>query len=430
MLMSQDAMAMGHNPAATFVCLAMALEEKPKLGICALACYEKALTYLGSRDGGSRGVCGWERCVVLQQLGMVAFRLRRFDEAERWLGDCATACASTQGHPRDASLFGGAFSTQQTKLEFAAAIEKIRAATSHQQGDEAKSRLRAAEARRLEAAATGDAVKRVGAQAAPSTQQKAAGETPDEKAKALWAVGAAVERRLKRYSYADEGPTVLVILDLNEHLGLGEEASAAVISLRQFRVRCETFSVDVQLRLRHSDGKIWHFHLVLEPLAREIVPEDTVPRLKGKEGKRRLEVKLFKRDKQQAWYGDIVAEKRSGDNDPPPAAAVGKKQKGSSLAPAQPEKGTLLNPLTPEELARLPSPSGDNRDNRPSAFYGSPPVAESVTTVAATPVRAAAAMPEVAPKKIPAARVEPRASSPPAKTPIASATVVVLDALD
>lgn len=44
--------------------------------------------------------------------------------------------------------------------------------------------------------------------------------------KKLWAEQAE-EVRLKQYSFMDEGPTVLVMLDLNEHLPIGNDASAA-----------------------------------------------------------------------------------------------------------------------------------------------------------------------------------------------------------
>merc|ERR1711939_1012983 len=104
----------------------------------------------------------------------------------------------------------------------------------------------------------------------------------------------------------DEGPTVSLHLDLNDHLGIGEEASSAVDSLSQFRVMCENDQVDIRVRLQRENGSICQFQLFLKPLAHEIIPEDTVPRLKGREGKRRLEVKLFKRDKQTGWSGDLV----------------------------------------------------------------------------------------------------------------------------
>ena len=44
--------------------------------------------------------------------------------------------------------------------------------------------------------------------------------------KQLWAEEAE-EVRLKQYSFMDEGPTVLVLLDLNEHLPLEQASSAA-----------------------------------------------------------------------------------------------------------------------------------------------------------------------------------------------------------
>jgi len=153
----------------------------------------------------------------------------------------------------------------------------------------------------------------------------------------------------------DEGPTVLVMLDLNDHLGIGEEASLAVDSLRQFRVKCEETAVDIQLRLRRKDGRVAHFRLLLSPLQKEIVPEDTVPKLRGKESKRRLEIKLFKREKKDKWHGDLV---KGFDVAKPTAKAQ----------PPSAPKGSLLNPLTAEELAALPKPSDSRGDNRPSSF--------------------------------------------------------------
>jgi len=259
-------------------------------------------------------------------------------------------------------------------------VEKFRAKVCMELGDEGRARLHVAEGQRLEAAASGDAVERHAAAPrpgeagrAPPAQPKAAAAPgpaaiPRDAFKELWSEEPAEERRLKQYSYVDEGPTVMLILDLNEHLGIGQEASAAVESLRQFRVQCEAHSADVQLRLRRADGRVRHFRLLLQPLAKEIVPEDTVPRLRGKESKRRLEVRLFKRDKQQTWFGDLVA-----DSSRPGQLPTGTSTKGSSsVAPAgTAAKGTLLNPLTAEELARLPRPSGgSNSDNRPSSWPG------------------------------------------------------------
>jgi len=46
--------------------------------------------------------------------------------------------------------------------------------------------------------------------------------------KQLWAERPSEEVRLKQYRFVDEGPTVLVMLDLNDHLPIGHDASAAV----------------------------------------------------------------------------------------------------------------------------------------------------------------------------------------------------------
>ena len=75
--------------------------------------------------------------MVLQQLGAVCLRQRQLLDADRWLTDCKEACVHAIGHPRDANLFGGAFKTQNTRLEFAAMIEKMRAKVCHELGDEA-----------------------------------------------------------------------------------------------------------------------------------------------------------------------------------------------------------------------------------------------------------------------------------------------------
>ncbi|CAK0803481.1 unnamed protein product, partial [Prorocentrum cordatum] len=119
MVTSPDAAQMAAAPAATFVCLAMALEEKPKLGPGSIRCYERALGFLDNRGCGE---ASWERLVVLQQLGAVCLRSRRLEEALRWLSECASGCSKASGHPRDEQLFGGNFSTQQTRLEFTSQV--------------------------------------------------------------------------------------------------------------------------------------------------------------------------------------------------------------------------------------------------------------------------------------------------------------------
>lgn len=361
LLSSDDAIRMGGSPCATLVLLAMALEEKPKLSIAAIKCYERALPYLARRDGGANS---WENVVVLQQLGAVCLRQKHHRDAERWLSECAAVGADATGHPRDANLFGGAFSTPQTRSEFLSMTEKLRAKTCMEIGDQHGFQTHVAEGKRLEAMAKGDAVARQaeiaggGSSASTSTggteSPSAVGATSRLNPKQLWAAAPEEERQLKHYNYVDEDTTVLVMLDLNSQLGLaGTEGSDAVESLHQFRVKCEKDVIDVQLRLQHPvSGKVLHFHLLLEPLAKEIVPEDTVPRLRGKDCKRRLELRLFKLNKKEQWVGDLVslAKPRRDDN-------------------SGPTKGTLLNPLSAEELARLPRPSGATDDNRPSSWH-------------------------------------------------------------
>merc|ERR1711920_926188 len=105
-------------------------------------------------------------------------------------------------------------------------------------GDMTRAHQHLAEAQRLEASATGDAVDRVpetsatGSRNGASTTSSAPKQPTD-----IWAVAAGDPVRLKCYRYEDEGPTVLLTLDLNDHLGIGEEASTLVDSIKQFRVK-------------------------------------------------------------------------------------------------------------------------------------------------------------------------------------------------
>jgi len=383
MLSSEDAIRMGGAPAATFVCLAMALEEKPHLHLGAIRCYEKSLEIIDRKSKRLKQPTGsWERAVVLQQLGVVCLRQSLIREGERWLVECVQECAKTDGHPRDVVLFGGAFNTPQTRVEFVATVEKVLSKLYEQLGDQEKSRAHWQNVERLSRLSSSDAVERAVARGETAGQnaksgkeqsrsssgtgtgvaQTAAGSTP----RALWASSPAEERNLKEYRYVDEGPTVSVLLELNEHLGIGEEGSAVVQSLQQFRVHCNSDSVDIKLRLERKDSEVWEFCLHLAPLVYEIIPEDTVPRLRGREGKRRLEVKLFKKDKKITWRGDLVSSK---------APAV-KSTPATAKASAAESKGTALNPLSAEELASLPRPSGGTGDNRPSAWQAGPVLLE------------------------------------------------------
>eukprot|EP00928_Gymnodinium_smaydae_P046712 TRINITY_DN31135_c0_g1_i1.p1 TRINITY_DN31135_c0_g1~~TRINITY_DN31135_c0_g1_i1.p1 ORF type:complete len:462 (+),score=107.85 TRINITY_DN31135_c0_g1_i1:75-1460(+) len=358
MLASEDGIRMGIQPAATFVVLGMALEEKSQLQWAAARCYEEALNMIKpSKNGGG----SWERAVVLQQLGAVCHRYERYTHAKKWLAECAEECKILTGHPKDTVIFQGQLNITQTRLEFTSSIEAWRAQTFYKMGDMPQAQIHMAEAQRLQKLISGgDAVERVSADDTSSI-------VPTKTIKELWAADAGDETRLKRYRHNDEGPTVLLTLELNDHLEIGEQASFLVESLQQFRVNCTDDSVDIRARV-WLNGRAKEFRLYLHPLSREIIPEDTVPRLRGKEGKRRLEVKLFKREKQHEWFGDLV---RSGPKMPPLPDPENLKAGPAApkKAPAKPAaKGTALNPLTPEELAALPKPSGDGADNRPSAW--------------------------------------------------------------
>lgn len=340
MMSSREALSFLGSATAPLVLLALALEEKPCLEDAAIQCYAKTVELLrGERRGH------WERCVVLQQVGKVCLKHGQHRQALVWLNRCAEELLEATGHPKNMTLFAGAFKTQQTMAEFGATLEKLRAKSYMDLGDEEKCRYHYLEARRLEEAFNGDAVQRV--EALSGNKVSGVGD--------LWSVHASDERALTEYRYTDEGSTVLLILDLKDHLGL-DEALSHTVALQHFRVDCTNRSVVVRFRVRNADS-VQESVLRLTPLAREIVPQDTVPRLRGCAGRRRLEVKLFKEDKGLPWAGDFVASTGRGNSVKP--------EKVPSPAPV---KGTLLNPLSPEELAALPTPSGGRCDNRPSRW--------------------------------------------------------------
>lgn len=373
MLSSDDGLRMGANPAATFMCLAMALEEKPLLQLGAVKCYEKALQIfdkmrerLGEETGGS-----WERATLLQQLGAVCLKQNLPKEAACWLHECGAECATAEGHPREAVLFQGAFNTSQTRLDFVGQVEKLNVKAYNDLGNTQRARQHYEELQRLSRMQSGDAVERAMANDA-SQAPKAQAEKDTSVAanakldpKALWAAIPTEERSLSEYRFIDEGATVSLHLDLNDHLGIGAEASNAVISLAQFRVNCESECLNVCLRLQRENGNVCQFQLLLQPLAHEVIPEDTVPRLKGKDGKRRLEVKMFKRDKKQSWSHDLVRKQEP-------------KVKGNARASATQAKAdeapldSMLNPMSAEQLAKLPRPFCGSGDNRPSSWQEGP----------------------------------------------------------
>lgn len=381
-LTSDDAIRAGASLAATYTVLGMALEEKPYLEDAAVRCYERALDFL--HDDGR---AGWERCVVLQQVGQLCLKHNRTNDAERLLRQCAEETGKTEGHPRDVKLFAGAFSTGQTRSEFASTIAKLRAKTYFELKDEANARAQYNEAKRLEAVASGDAVERAVANSRQGAGPPAAPREDANDPKRMWAATPDETHRLTEYWFSDEGPTVLLIVNLREHVGLDGDAVGAVASLQQFRVSCKDRIVDIGLRLRRANGCLCHYQLRLDPLTKEIVPEDTVPKLRGSEGKRRLEVKLFKKEKDMPW-GGLVTEKpkaKAKASAPAPSPSAGVK---APKAPPKAARGTALNPLTAAELAALPTPGGGNAgDNRPSAFVS--PNAERTTEL-----RPAVAVPE------------------------------------
>lgn len=368
MLTSEDGIRMGTDPSATFVCLAMALEEKPLLQAGAARCYEKALELMEAKRKRLRITEGsWEKAVVLQQLGTVCLRQGQPEVGAKWLEESLVECSEVEGHPREAVLFGGAFNTKQTRLDFIGTVEKFTAKAYHDMGDNVRAQQHYEEVQRLSRMQSCDAVERTEAQNEAKASQSSVGtskpsnEAPPNAPKALWAATQVEEKRLSEYRFVDEGPTVLLVLDLNDHLGIGVEASNAVDSLAQFKVNCQDQSVDVRVRLMRENGKVCQFQLLLDPLVHEVIPEDTVPKLKGRDGKRRLEVKLFKRDKKIEWrMGDIVKQHIK----PKPSAADAKAK------PKSQAQGTMLNPLSADEIAKLPRPGGANTDNRPSSWQG------------------------------------------------------------
>mmetsp|Transcript_52755 Transcript_52755/g.123384 ORF Transcript_52755/g.123384 Transcript_52755/m.123384 type:complete len:518 (+) Transcript_52755:77-1630(+) len=340
MLNSPEAAQVCGNIEGTFVLLGMALEEKPMLQDVAVRCYEKAMDQMHAKPRGS-----WERCVVLQQLGTVCLKHNKLRDAGTWLEQCASESAEATGHPRDSDLFGGGFKTQQTRLQFQTMVAKLQTHLYAKLGDEAKARAAAAELERFAKLAQGDAVAKTTAEATCNS-----GCGSDSEFEELWK-RTAEAKTIKEYRFADEGATVLFMLELNEHLDLGPDASPLVGSLKQFKVHCKETSLEIILRLR-AKGSILEYRLNLDPLSHEVVPEDTVPRLRGKPERRRLEVRLFKQDKAMPWSGDL-----------------GKASKSAASA-VKASEPTLMHPLSVEELAALPRPatSGAGGLNRPSAW--------------------------------------------------------------
>lgn len=378
MLSGEQAIAYGAHRAGTFCLLAMALEEKPGLQDAAIRCYEKTMQLITDRGGS------WERCTVLEQLGKTLLNSKRYAESEKYMLDCLIEIDRTKGHPRDVQLFAGGFTTNRTRREFTSTAHKILAKLYMEQGRQQDLQYHYRLAQELEKEVSGDIVEKMSGgsestKGGPHT--KTSGQTvaqPVDEIAQLWQAVPLEKRNLKLYSYTDEDQTVSMILDLNEHLGIGPEASAAVTSLRQFKIECENDKCDVKLRLKHQ-GCIWEFRLLLLPLYEEIIPEDTVPKLKGKPEKRRLEVKLFKKDKKRSWY-KLLNETEEGKRRLAQEVNKGVKE-------AETQKATQFNPLSAEELAALPVPGG-NATNRPrnvqSAPVSSAPAAKAPTPPAQT----------------------------------------------
>merc|ERR1712032_1279642 len=64
------------------------------------------------------------------------------------------------------------------------------------------------------------------------------------------------------------------------------------------------------------------------------------------------------RDKKKEWYSDLVK-----------SSAPSSKSKTATSD----SKGTLLDPLTAEEMAKLPTPHGKGGENRPSVWGAAAP---------------------------------------------------------
>lgn len=364
MLSSDHARASGTDPAGTWVLLAMALEDKPKLGAGSIRCYEKTIDMLPKKKKYA-----WERCVALEQLGKVLMQNNRRAEAEQILHQCVDEVEHAEGHPRDADLFGGGFSTKQTRRQFQCSLHKLLAKLYLDQQRMDDVRHHYALAQKFEAAVQDMDMVEAQMEKEVSSSRSATSKTPVASAPSqvdevalLWKATPEPRKNLRNYHYTDEGSTVSLLLDLNEHLGLpGQEASKAVTSLRQFKINCQEDKCNVLLRLQHDD-RVKEFRILLYPLSREIIPEDTVPKLRGKPEKRRLEVKLFKKDKKITWHG-LTDDSESGKKKM--LAELGKDTKEKA-----PDVGTHMNPLTEEEIAALPKPS-DARSpavNRPSGW--------------------------------------------------------------
>lgn len=285
----------------TWVVLARELEKRPHLQGAAIEVYHEAIATL--RELGSRH--SWENIVARQMVGALSLKGGLLDDARRWLSECAALVVETPGHPRDRKLFG-TVSSRHSRGEFAAMVARLRAKERHDSGDVAGARSFVEESKRL----LEDPLCPVGRSVAPPLCKPGATDLDiASDLKQLWVTIPDQSSRILRYRFeGGMSDSSIVTVELNEHLDIGEAASLAVQSLGQIRVACTTDSVEARVRLQHQ-GRLCEFVLHLLPLAREIIPQDTIPKLRGKPDRRRLELLLIMRDKGRGWNGELLSDR-------------------------------------------------------------------------------------------------------------------------
>lgn len=330
----------------TWVAIARELEQKPHLEEAAIRVYEEAVDALDALQGAR----GWEPAVVRQMLGALCLRRGRLQDAESWLAESAELASKAPGHPREQKLFAS-ISSRHSRGEFAAMVARLRAKASYESGDAERARALLQESEQLLASPPLPFVPaaRAAAASAPGGVAPVAGGAAAWDGQQLWAAEPQERRTVARYRFEGSSSSATVTLDLNEHLGLGEAASATVHSSDQIRVDCTADSVKLRLRLHH-EGRVWEFRLLLHPLALEIIPEDTTLRLRGAAGRRRLELLLVFRDKDRLWYGELLSDKVR----PLPKAAVAAERPGPPAA--APAASPTAGPPRAQEPRAVPEP--------------------------------------------------------------------------
>jgi tetratricopeptide (TPR) repeat protein len=307
---SQPELTDGVSPGGMFCLLGLSLEDKSHF-VGAAACFRRALNHVLTPE--------WERAVLLQQLGKVLLRATKPAEAKPHLKEAIEIAEELPDVP-STSLFGGAFSCSMDKSSYTETSLNLLAKACYDTGsmEDAKKLREIAlnvKARHEEEKAKAEEAKRLAAIEAA-------------KPSALWAKDMR-EAPLGGYTFADGEGTFFLYVSI-EHLQGAE-----------VRVEPGDEGKSILIRARAADWGVEKV-LWLAPLANEIVPEDTVHKMR----KSGLKVTLFKREKKRRVYSLLDLQEK----------------------PIPRKRKEFAQDLTEEELAKLPQPSEGTHDNLPSSF--------------------------------------------------------------